>query len=176
MKSESTSSSGHRANLNDGFRPSHLRQSSSGSVFSISSQESVTEAIKLLPDPRWGGGSGANRVRSFSSSSLRHNSFSSFPEEGGCFDYGSLQGLSFANLAPHAGGKKKHRRSDSVCSIDHSVDPVTTNMSKSSMFKEVTTKGVVRMQLPKDQFRLLSDRDLGKSSYIISFYMRFLPE
>jgi hypothetical protein len=135
------------------------------------------EAVKLLPDPRWGGGGGANRVRSFSSGShMRRNTFSNFSgviSGGSDFDYGSLQGLTIGNnmdLAPNtAGGKKKHHRRNSsvgsyvsVVSTDQSIDPVTTNMSKSSMLKEITNKGVVRMQLPKDQFRLLSDRDLGK--------------
>ena len=71
-----------------------------------------------------------------------------------------------------AGKKKKHHRRNSsvgsyasIVSVDQSIDPVTTNMSKSSMLKEVTVKGVVRMQLPKDQFRLLSDRDLGKFEF-----------
>jgi len=180
MRSASTSSaSRHRANSNDsGFRPPHRRQSSSGSVFSISSQDSgpmSPEAVKLLPDPRWGGGGGANRARSFSNGSHnRRNTFSNFSEGiisgGSDFDYGSLQGLSIGNvdLAPSAAGKKKkhHRRNSSIgsyasiVSVDQSIDPVTTNMSKSSMLKEVSDKGVVRMQLPKDQFRLLSDRDL----------------
>jgi len=184
--SAASSSSRHRANSSDnGFRPpnSHRRQSSSGSVFSISSQDSGAmspEAVKLLPDPRWGGGGGANRARSFSNGShKRHNTFSNFSEGiasgGSDFDYGSLQGLSIGNvdLAPSAAaaaaaaGKKKHHRRNSsvgsyasIVSVDQSIDPVTTNMSKSSMLKEVTYDGVVRMQLPKDQFRLLSDRDL----------------
>lgn len=187
MRSASTTSARSRTNSNDGARPPIRRQSSSGSVFSISSQESgasmTQETLKLLPDPRWGGGSGANRARSFSSGShQRRNTFSNFSGGGSDFDYGSLQGLTFTNLAPPAGGgKKKHRRSDSnasyasVISIDQSIDPVTTNMSKSSMFKEVTNKGVVRMQLPKDQFRLLSDRDLGKYSYY-HYLISLLPK
>lgn len=180
----SSSSNRHRTMSSDsGFKPphhAHRRQSSSGSVFSLSSQDSGAmspEAVKLLPDPRWGGGGGgaANRARSFSSGShARRNTFSNFSEGlsgGSDFDYGSLQGLSIGNfdLAPSAAGKKKHHRRNSsigsyasIVSVDQSVDPVTTNMSKSSMLKEVTHKGVLRMQLPKDQFRLLSDRDLGK--------------
>ena len=185
LRSASTTSARGRTNSNDGTRPPIRRQSSSGSVFSISSQESgasmTQETLKLLPDPRWGGGSGANRARSFSSGShQRRNTFSNFSGGGSDFDYGSLQGLTFTNLAPPAGGgKKKHRRSDSaasyasVISVDQSIDPVTTNMSKSSMFKEVTNKGVVRMQLPKDQFRLLSDRDLGKYSYYIIIFFPY---
>eukprot|EP00986_Skeletonema_menzelii_P008275 scaffold3437_cov145-Skeletonema_menzelii.AAC.7 len=173
--SAASASSRHRANSSDsGFRPPHRRQSSTGSVFSISSQDSGAmspEAVKLLPDPRWGGGT--NRSRSFSQGShTRRNTLSNFPEGivsgGSDFDYGSLQGLSIGNSNPSAAGKKKkhHRRNSSVgsyasiVSVDQSIDPVTTNMSKSSMLKEVTVKGVVRMQLPKDQFRLLSDRDL----------------
>ena len=177
-----SSSSRHRANSSDGgFRPQHKRQSSTGSVFSISSQDSAAmspEAVKLLPDPRWGGG--ASRSRSFSQGShTRRNTASNIPEGvfsgGSDFDYGSLQGLSIGNLdlsSSAAGKKKKHHRRNSsvgsyasIVSVDQSIDPVTTNMSKSSMLKEVTVKGVVRMQLPKDQFRLLSDRDLGKFEF-----------
>jgi hypothetical protein len=150
-------------------------------VFSISSQDSGAmspEAVKLLPDPRWGGG--ASRSRSFSQGShTRRNTASNIPEGvfsgGSDFDYGSLQGLSIGNLdlsSSAAGKKKKHHRRNSsvgsyasIVSVDQSIDPVTTNMSKSSMLKEVTVKGVVRMQLPKDQFRLLSDRDLGKFEF-----------
>jgi len=145
------------------------------------------EAVKLFPDPRWGGGSGsgANRGRSFSSGShMRRSTFSNFSgvtSGSSDFDYGSLQGLTIGNmdLAPStAGGKKKHHRRNSsvgsyasIVSVDQSIDPVTTNMSKSSMLKEITTKGVVRMQLPKDQFRLLSDRDLGKCDYVCHFVL-----
>lgn len=177
LRSASTASASSR---DGGSRAPHRRQSSSGSVFSISSQDSASmtpEAVKLLPDPRWGGGSGANRGRSFSSGShVRRNTVSTFSgalSGGSDFDYGSLQGLTIVNMnlasASSAGGKKKHHRRNSsvgsyasIVSVDQSIDPVTTNMSKSSMLKEVTNKGVVRMQLPKDQFRLLSDRDLGE--------------
>lgn len=50
----------------------------------------------------------------------------------------------------------------SAVSVDQSVEPVVTDLSKSAMFKGATNQGVVRLQLPKDNFRLLSDRDLGK--------------
>ena len=39
-----------------------------------------------------------------------------------------------------------------------------TDMTKSVMFRGVTHMGVVRLQLPKDNFRLLIDRDLGEFS------------
>ena len=70
--------------------------------------------------------------------------------------------------------RRKHRRTNSdmsvstyasAISIDRSVDPVMTDMSKSAMFKGVTNTGVVKLQLPKDNFRLLSDRDLGEFVY-----------
>lgn len=65
----------------------------------------------------------------------------------------------------------RHRRTNSEIStstfasnvsIDKSVEPAKMDMTKSSMFKGMTDKGVVKLQLPKDNFRLLSDRDLGK--------------
>ena len=63
------------------------------------------------------------------------------------------------------GGPMRHRRTNSEASgvsIDKSVEPAVTDMRKSAMFKDVTHHGLVQMQLPKDNFRLLSDRDLGE--------------
>jgi len=50
----------------------------------------------------------------------------------------------------------------SVVSVDCSVEPARIDLAKSSMFKDVTGQGIVRLQLLKDDFRLLSDRDLGE--------------
>lgn len=49
----------------------------------------------------------------------------------------------------------------SAVSVDTSVEPARMDPTKSSMFKEVAS-GLVRLQLPKDNFRLLADRELGK--------------
>ncbi|KAL7553310.1 hypothetical protein ACHAWF_016586 [Thalassiosira exigua] len=88
---------------------------------------------------------------------------------GGAGGYGGTAG---------GGGGGWHRRTDSevsaaslasyasvasaasAMSIDRSVEPAVADRTKSSLFKGVTDEGVVRMQLPKDNFRLLSDRDL----------------
>lgn len=45
-------------------------------------------------------------------------------------------------------------------SYDRSVDPVMTDMTKSALYKGITNMGIVKLQLPKDNFRLLIDRDL----------------
>ena len=211
-----------------------------------------SEQMKLLPDPRWGGGSGGSRTRSYSgdragqssqsiqiagvqqmnnngvgmsysseeySSTRRTTSYSSDlkttmgiagsysndsqeqqqPQQvevtskllysnnnnnvGG---YGSIvnnnssgakEVISDMMMMNHGGEMQPlvrgnyHRRSNSEVSvstyasgvsIDRSVEPVMTDMTKSAMFKGVTNKGVVKLQLPKDNFRLLSDRDLGE--------------
>jgi hypothetical protein len=59
---------------------------------------------------------------------------------------------------------KKHRRfsiSDvSNGSYDGSAEPAVTDKTKSVLYKGITNRGVVKLQLPKDNFRLLIDRDL----------------
>lgn len=54
----------------------------------------------------------------------------------------------------------------SFVSYDRSVEPVMTDMTKSAMFKGITNMGVVKFQLPKDNFRLLIDQDLGESCHV----------
>jgi hypothetical protein len=56
----------------------------------------------------------------------------------------------------------------SALSVDRSIEPAKIDLAKSSMFKDVTSEGIVRLQLPKDNFRLLSDRDLGDFSAIFT--------
>ena len=203
------------------------RGNSSLSLYSLHSQSSTrsmnSETMKLLPDPRWGGGSGGSRTRSYSggsynmgSSALNMNSYStpstaqhhsndangmlkrsnSNPLGSYSTDseennnngttpsgYGSIASTSTGKeVISTSGGtgeimqqqqplRRKHRRTNSdmsastyasAISIDRSVDPVMTDMSKSAMFKGITNTGVVKLQLPKDNFRLLSDRDLGE--------------
>ena len=209
------------------------RGNSSLSLYSLHSQSSTrsmnSETMKLLPDPRWGGGSGGSRTRSYSGgsynmgtsalnvmnsystpSTVQHHandangmlkrsnsnplgSYSTDSEENKILysnnngatpsGYGSIASTSTGKeVISTSGGtgemmqqqqplRRKHRRTNSdmsastyasAVSIDRSVDPVMTDMSKSVMFKGVTNEGVVKLQLPKDNFRLLSDRDLGK--------------
>ena len=139
-------------------RPQLKRGNSSNSLYSIGSQGSLTgEQVRLLPDPRWG--NGGSRARSFSGGSMHR-----YPVEMVGFGYGSTNGEG-PDLLP-----RSHRRASSELSatsgvsVDLSVDHVTTDMSKSAMIKGVTRKGKIQYQLPKDQFRLLCDRDLGKIS------------
>ena len=194
------------------------RGDSSASLYSLNSQGSMnSETLMLLPDPRWGGGSGGSRARSFSGGSNSQNqntmgiqsmsyssggysenrnaSYSTEKTTAGIMGsysndsqehekllyngYGSIN-PSAKNVIGASGSiasgemqplRGNHRRTNSEVStstyashvsIDHSVEPVMTNMSKSAMFKGVTNDGVLKLQLPKDNFRLLSDRDLGK--------------
>jgi hypothetical protein len=55
----------------------------------------------------------------------------------------------------------------SLASFDRSVEPVMTDMTKSVLFKGITNMGVMKLQLPKDNFRLLIDRDLGELCRVI---------
>lgn len=130
------------------------RGSSSNSLYSLGSQGSLTgEQVRLLPDPRWG--NGGSRARSFSGGSMHQH-----PVEVVGFGYGSTSGEGPDSLP------RRHKRASSELSaasgvsIDQSVDHVTTDMSKSTTIKGVTQKGKIQYQLPKDQFRLLCDRDL----------------
>ena len=173
------------------------RESSSNSLVSLNSQgsgysqRSISESIKLLPDPRWGGGSGGrtNRARTVSGGSQErgHRKVDSFSSHDGLIlsngggHYGSvtsknviMHGLN--NSFELSGGNHRRTPSEvsatsfmSAASIDTSVEPARVDPAKSSMFKEVAS-GLVRLQLPKDNFRLLSDRDLGKSHSTIESY------
>ena len=256
QNAQNSSSNRHRRTHSYDATPQLHRGNSSNSLYSMNSQGSSTmnsEQMKLLPDPRWGGGSGGSRTRSYSgdragqssqsiqiagvqqmnnngvgmsysseeySSTRRTTSYSSDlkttmgiagsysndsqeqqqPQQvevtskllysnnnnnvGG---YGSIvnnnssgakEVISDMMMMMNHGGEMQplvrgnhHRRSNSEVSVstyasgvsvDRSVEPVMTDMTKSAMFKGVTNKGVVKLQLPKDNFRLLSDRDLGE--------------
>ena len=241
------SSNRHRRTHSYDAAPQLLhRGNSSNSLYSMNSQGSMnSEQMKLLPDPRWGGGSGGSRTRSYSgdrvggggsqsiqmagvqqmqnngvgmsysseeySSTKRTTSYSSdlkttmgiagsysndsqeqqqpqqvevtskllYSNNNNVGGYGSIASVTsggkevisdMGEMQPLVRGNH-HRRSNSEVSvstyasgvsIDRSVEPVMTDMTKSVMFKGVTNKGVVKLQLPKDNFRLLSDRDLGE--------------
>ena len=120
----------------------------------------ITKAdlMKNLPDPRWGGVPPThtrNRSRTGSDGPFYSSEHGSVIGVGG---YGAtesghpLQSIGNVELAP--GGR--HKRSGS----DTSVISVTTDMAKSSLFKGVTDTGRIQLQLPKDSFRILMDRQL----------------
>jgi len=144
-----------------------------------------SESVKLVPDPRWRSGNDSSRARTFSGGNARNfhsgessshvnvpYSTDSFDGKQKQFGYGSVDSTKEVIMHRNISGgdlSRGHRRNNSeiststyasVASIDQSVEPVMTDMTKSAMFKGVTNEGVVRMQLPKDNFRLLSDRDL----------------
>lgn len=194
--SQSNSGNNHRRTLSLDSRKL-ATQSSSNSLVSLNSQgsgysqRSITESLKLLPDPRWGGGSGGrtNRARTMSVGSVErgHRKVDSFSSQDGLLlnnngsyggHYGSVPYASkdvIMNGLNHSfeqtGGN--HRRNPSelsaasfmtAASVDTSVEPARVDPAKSSMFKEISS-GIVRLQLPKDNFRLLTDRELGEYLY-----------
>ncbi len=153
---------------------------------SLTSYALNSEALKMLPDPRWGGGvSSIARSRSFSSENLQSmmkTDIGPFSSADSNNPFGSLMGTdnkdminSVIESTPTVDQLKlqlsRSEISISSCSsgvsVDRSAEPVMTDMSKSAMFKGVTNKGIVKLQLPKDNFRLLSDRDLGESDVAV---------
>ena len=118
-----------------------------------------SDLMKNLPDPRWGGAPPThtrNRSRTGSDGPLFSSEHGSVTSGGG---YGAtdpghplLQSIGNVELAP--GGRHKRTGSDA------SVISVTTDMAKSSLFKGVTDTGRIQLQLPKDSFRILMDRQL----------------
>ena len=118
-----------------------------------------SDLMKNLPDPRWGGAPPThtrNRSRTGSDGPLLSSDHGSVTSVGG---YGAtdpghplLQSIGNVELAP--GGRHKRIGSDA------SVISVTTDMAKSSLFKGVTDTGRIQLQLPKDSFRILMDRQL----------------
>lgn len=176
---DSSESSRHRRSHSaDVPRGERLRRSTSNS--SLNSFGFDSESVKMLPDPRWGGAASSHaRSRSFSSENLQ--SMATVDMGSNCadsFPYGSIMGTDNKNmmnsvilstptvdLQPRLLLPKSDASITSYSSgmsIDRSVEPVMTDMTKSAMFKGVTNKGIVKLQLPKDNFRLLSDRDLGE--------------
>jgi hypothetical protein len=143
----------------------------------------------LIPDPRWGGG-GLYRTFSNDNQQKNDDyivtdmvSYSTSTDSGDPLGYwgeGSDYGYfgnnqqqlvldkpyllrrSIPSLLPPP--PKKHRRfsvSDvSHGSYDGSAEPAVTDKTKSVLYKGITNRGVVKLQLPKDNFRLLIDRDL----------------
>eukprot|EP00970_Alexandrium_tamarense_P016110 scaffold6150_cov181-Alexandrium_tamarense.AAC.3 len=126
-----------------------------------------TDLLKNFPDPRWGGRKpelvhhARKRTGSTGSDAPLLDDISTHSAGGG---YGST---SFAGhpLLGNSGfigsvdlPKKMHSRTRS----DASMASVTTNMAKSALFRDVTEKGTIRLQLPKDNFRILMDSALGE--------------
>ncbi|KAL3794312.1 hypothetical protein HJC23_012437 [Cyclotella cryptica] len=172
------------------------RECSSNSLVSLVSPRSLSQSLRLLPDPRWGGGSGGttNRARTMSGGSFdsgngntKVDSYSGedrslFLSGGnGSRQYGSMastskdvimNGMNRSFTFEHVGSRHSRTTSEvsttsfaSALSVDRSVEPAKIDLAKSSIFKDVTSEGIVRLQLPKDNFRLLSDRDL-ESGYV----------
>ena len=130
-----------------------------------------TDLLKNFPNPRWGGSS-------LNASQHSHRKRTS--SDGGVLllagaadgasissGYGSTAGgqthpllgshqVGSVALNDGAKGPRRHMRTMS----DASIHSVTTNMAKSALFKGVTEKGTLQLQLPKDGFRVLMDSQL----------------
>jgi len=169
---------------------------SSNSLISLVSPRSPSQSLRLLPDPRWGGGSGGrtNRARTMSGGSFDsgkgHVKLDSYcGEDRSLFLNGGIITQQYGSMAPtskdvimngmnrsftfeQVGNRHSRTVSEvsttSALSVDRSIEPAKIDLAKSSMFKDVTSEGIVRLQLPKDNFRLLSDRDLGDFSAIFT--------
>jgi hypothetical protein len=134
---------------------------SGGSVRSLITK---TELVQNLPDPRWGGALPThtrNRSRTGSDSSLIP-SHVHFADAGGygATDPSTLQSIGSVKLSGRHHRRTTSDASASVASMDGSVVSVTTDLAKSSLFRGVTNTGRIRLQLPKDSFRILMDGQL----------------
>ena len=133
----------------------------------------ITKAdlLKNLPSPRWGGQPKPihtrSRSRTGSDGHLLPLSDASVSSGGGGYGagYGSidppLQSIGSVELAHNS--KRQDGRHQRLMS-DASIKSVTTDMGKSALFKGVTDTGRIRLQLPKDSFRILMDSQLEAGS------------
>ena len=167
--------------LHGGVRkPAHRRAKSDiplamfGSGGSSVGGRMITKAdlLKNLPSPRWGGAPKAihtrSRSRTGSDGHLLPPSDASVSSGGGGYGaagYGSidppLQSIGSVELAHDS--KRQVGRHQRLMS-DASIKSVTTDMGKSALFKGVTDTGRIRLQLPKDSFRILMDSQLEAGS------------
>lgn len=139
----------------------HGASVSGGSVRSLITK---AELVQNLPDPRWGGALPThtrNRSRT-GSDSLLIPSHVYFADAGGygATDPSTLQSIGSVKLSGRHHRRTTSDASASVASVDGSVVGVTTELAKSSLFRGVTNTGRIRLQLPKDSFRILMDGQL----------------
>lgn len=152
-----------------------------------SSRRDITKAdlLKSLPAPRWGGAAPNNNALTHTRRRSRTNSDGIFGDGDSVRSGGgvSLSGYgAFDTLSEHGHPLRDGlppRRVPSASSMgsggmgrrvpssrhlrkmsDASVRSVTTDLSKSALFKGVTSTGRIQLQLPKDSFRLLMDSSL----------------
>lgn len=141
-----------------------------------------TDLLKSLPSPRWGNHN-SNRSRAGSDGFLSENasissggpnsggygaissSFRGTLSSSGKFDEGNplLQSIGSVQIPTGPGQGRRHRSlmsNSSIMSVDTSAVSVTIDMAKSALFKGVTDTGRIRLQLPKDSFRILMDSQL----------------
>lgn len=136
---------------------------------------SVTKAdlLKNFPNPRWGGPAALNTSQH--SHRKRTSSDGGVLLAAGAADgasiissgYGSTAGgqahpllspSTIGSVTLNEGAKRSTRHARTMS--DASVLSVTTNMAKSVLFRAVTAKGTLQLQLPKDSFRVLMDSQL----------------
>ena len=131
----------------------------------------ITKAdlLKNLPSPRWGVPAPKplhtrSRSRTGSDNVLLSDTASLSSGGGYGGGYGAIDHRNHPILqsvtSVDSGGGARHKRIRS----DASIKSVTTNMTKSALLKEVTDTGRLRLQLPKDSFRILMDSQLEAGS------------
>jgi len=134
----------------------------------VGSGGSVSKAdlLKNFPDPRWGGSSlntSQHRTRTSSDGGIL---LMVGAAEAASSGYGATSGGAHPLLVPDTIGsvplndaaKRPGRHARTMS--DASVHSVTTNMANSALFRGVTEKGTLQLQLPKDGFRVLMDSQL----------------
>lgn len=143
------------------------------------SRRDITKAdlLKSLPAPRWGGAAPNKNALTHTRSRSRTGSDGLFDDNKSVASGSGISLSGYGAIAPESEGghplltsigsvaidpdarrptSMNHLRSKS----DASAEGVTTNLTKSAMFKGVTDTGRIQLQLPKDSFRLLMDQSL----------------
>ena len=150
----------------------HRRAKSDVPLLAVGGGGSVTKSdlLKKFPNPRWGGPSlntSQHRTRTSSDGGIL---LVAGAIEGGNISpsgYGSTAGGqahpllgsgTIGSVALNDGAKRPMRHTRTMS--DASIHSVTTNMAKSALFRGVTEKGTLQLQLPKDGFRVLMDSQL----------------
>ncbi len=153
----------------------HRRAKSDVHLLAVGGSGTVTKAdlLKNFPNPRWGGPS------ALSTSQHGHRTRTSSSDGGPLLVAGAADGASIASGYGSTAGGQAHPllNTSTIGSVtinegakrsirhtramsDVSIQSVTTNMAKSALFRGVTAKGTLQLQLPKDAFRVLIDSQL----------------
>lgn len=149
----------------------HRRAKSDVPLFGSGGSGTVTKAdlLKNFPDPRWGGSSlntSQHRSRTSSDGGILllagatdgANISSGYGSTAGGQAHPLLGSNTIGSVALNDAAKRPGRHARTMSDV--SVHSVTTNMANSALFRGVTEKGTLQLQLPKDGFRVLMDSQL----------------